>query len=96
VHRPGRTIRADIRLDIRKITEVRAFTDIRSKPRSQIRCTDFRMVTNIRAKFTTDIRACTDNSTRTSVILPISGRTVQPGRYVEAYDIPHCHIVDVT
>jgi len=40
-------------------------------------------VTNLEARFTTDIRVCTDNSTWTSVILQIfkqiSARTVRPG-----------------
>jgi len=53
----SRTVRADIRLDIRKITDVsqiiRTTTDTRSKPCSQIRSTDIRMDignTNIRAR----------------------------------------------
>jgi len=36
---------------------------------------------DIGARFATNIRGCTDNLTRTSVILRISERTVRPGEF---------------
>ena len=90
---PGRTVSAYIRLDIRKNMDVRfelseqpqisegngapiRRTDIRGYPLGY-RCYEYH-----RAKFTVDIRSCTNNSTQISVILRISkrisARTVQP------------------
>ena len=85
----------DIRLDIRKITDVPVELSVQPRistvnPRSEIRNTDIQVdiradigATDIGAWFTMDIRGCTDNSTRTSVILRISkrisARTIRPG-----------------
>jgi len=82
-------------LDIRKNTDVRVELSVgprisRVNSRSDIRNTDIQAdiradigATDIGARFTTDIRVCTDNSTQTSVILRISvrisARTVRPG-----------------
>jgi len=37
-------------------------------------------MTDVGAWFTTDIRGCTDDSTRTSVFTDIQARTVRPGK----------------
>jgi len=82
---PGWTIHADIRFDIRKITHVRV--ELSVQPRISI--VNFALwyaqhrypsgfhvnigSTNIRARFSTDIRGCTDNSARTSVFFTDHG-----------------------
>jgi len=48
--------------------------DIQADIRADIGATDVGM------RFTADIRGCTDNLTRTCVILRISKRTVRPGK----------------
>jgi len=114
---PGRTVRADIRLYIRKITDVRVKFSVETRisvvNRAPISVTPifarisaygYRCYEYQNAKFTLDIRGCTDNSTRTSVILRlskgiskriskwiskwISTRTVQPGFDSLCYQLP--------
>jgi len=76
----------NICLDIRKITDVRVESSVQPRVSREISRTDIRNTdvpadiradigaTEIGARFTTDIRVCTDDSIRTSVILRISKR----------------------
>jgi len=79
-------IHLDIRFDNRKITDVRVELSVRRRisrvnSHSDIRNTDIQAdiraaigATDIGARFTSDIRVCTDNSTRTFVFLRIFKR----------------------
>jgi len=79
-YNPVRTVRADIRLDIRKITNFRV--ELAVQPRICVvnrapisgYPLGYRYYEYQSAKLTVDIRGSTNNSTRTSVILRISKR----------------------